>query len=154
MTDYIRTAKRLLEKYNSCRIRKLELFNRLCDTRNDIKTASLSAAPVHGGGTATDRMVNRLTKIFDIEKMLEKQINDVGDTLMDILELLNVIEPLSKERRVLELRYVEGLEWKHISEAMGLSEPQCFRYCNRAIKGVCNSEKGQEILRKYHNFEN
>lgn len=74
------------------------------------------------------------------KKLLEKRIGNLADRQQKLLELITVIEEKieevsnSKVRRILSLRYVEGLKLKEIEERTGYSKGRISQLIDKFLK--------------------
>ena len=74
------------------------------------------------------------------KELLEKRISNLADRQQELLELITVIEEKieevsdSRTRRILELRYIEGLSWVQIANKVGGSPDSCRITSDRFLK--------------------
>ena len=74
------------------------------------------------------------------KRLLEKRIHNLADRQQKLLELITVIEEKieevsdSKVRRILSLRYVEGLKLKEIEERTGYSKGRISQLIDKFLK--------------------
>lgn len=72
--------------------------------------------------------------------LLEKRISNLADRQQELLELITVIEEKieevsdSRTRRILELRYIEGLSWVQIANKVGGSPDSCRKTNDRFLE--------------------
>ena len=72
--------------------------------------------------------------------LLEKRIHNLAERQQELLELITVIEEKieevsdSKVRRILSLRYVEGLKLKEIEERTGYSKGRISQLIDKFLK--------------------
>ncbi len=74
------------------------------------------------------------------KELLEKRISNLADRQQELLELITVIEEKieevsdSRTRRILSLRYVEGLKLKEIEERTGYSKGRISQLIDKFLK--------------------
>ena len=72
--------------------------------------------------------------------LLEKRIHNLAERQQELLELITIIEEKiegvsdSRTRRILELRYIEGLSWVQIANKVGGSPDSCRITSDRFLK--------------------
>ena len=72
--------------------------------------------------------------------LLEKRIHNLVERQQELLELITIIEEKiegvsdSRTRRILELRYIEGLSWVQIANKVGGSPDSCRITSDRFLK--------------------
>ncbi|MDK4495464.1 DUF1492 domain-containing protein [Fusobacterium necrophorum] len=84
---------------------------------------------VQGGENSPDKsMIDKLSKLYELEEKLEKLVEFQ-------IKIAAEIEHLEdwKERVVLRYRYINNYTWEHISERTGYSKKQISRIHKRAI---------------------
>lgn len=84
---------------------------------------------VQGGENSPDKsMIDKLSKLYELEEKLEKLVEFQ-------IKIATEIEHLEdwKERVVLRYRYINNFTWEHISETTGYSKMQIIRIHKRAI---------------------
>lgn len=82
-----------------------------------------------GGENSPDKsMIDKLSKLYELEEKLEKLVEFQ-------IKIATEIEHLEdwKERVVLRYRYINNYTWEHISERTGYSKKQISRIHKRAI---------------------
>lgn len=85
---------------------------------------------LQGGPLPSDEsMVNRINKVLEEEKSLEKLYDFMADLLKEIDKVDDVVE-----RALLRYRYILGLTWENIAEKLGYSTSQVYRIHNRACR--------------------
>ncbi|MBR8723227.1 hypothetical protein IX325_001544 [Fusobacterium necrophorum subsp. funduliforme] len=84
---------------------------------------------VQGGENSPDKsMIDKLSKLYELEEKLEKLVEFQ-------IKIATEIEHLEdwKERVILRYRYINNFTWEHISERTGYSKKQISRIHKRAI---------------------
>lgn len=77
------------------------------------------------GGTAYDRMAEDVVRIADATARLEAVERDIDRQLEEILDLIREITD-ERQKAVLTYRYVRGMGWEDIMEAMGYERTQVY----------------------------
>ena len=113
-------------------------------------TSSLKDVCVRGGGGSVQKDDFLVGIADEVERLLEAK----KDTTQRILDVESFIDRLHdpRHRRILHLRYVQGLRWERIAEAMTsghiyYSERQIYRlhkYALRAADRLWAQEQSEE----------
>ena len=113
-------------------------------------TSSLKDVCVRGGGGSVQKDDFLVGIADEVERLLEAK----KDTTQRILDVESFIDHLHdpRHRRILHLRYVQGLRWERIAEAMTsghiyYSERQIYRlhkYALRAADRLWAQEQSEE----------
>lgn len=113
-------------------------------------TSSLKDVCVRGGGGSVQKDDFLVSIADEVERLLEAK----KDTTQRILDVESFIDRLHdpRHRRILHLRYVQGLRWERIAEAMTsghiyYSERQIYRlhkYALRAADRLWAQEQSEE----------
>ncbi len=112
--------------------RVIEL-KKLCLETGDIQSAKFSALP--SGKGISSHIENSVIKTIDI---YEKTITRLEDEIKEILSIKAHIDSLiafleQDEKKIITLRYRDGLSWDYIPEIIHKSRMQCFRIHNKVI---------------------
>lgn len=84
---------------------------------------------VQGGENSPDKsMIDKLSKLYELEEKLEKLVEFQIKIAAEIEQLEDW-----KERVILRYRYINNFTWEHISERTGYSKKQISRIHKRAI---------------------
>ena len=68
-----------------------------------------------------------------IEAKIQQQTEAAENSVLEIMELLELLPAESTERTILELRHIDCKTWKKIYQAAYLTRTPCFRYYNRGL---------------------
>ncbi len=85
------------------------------------------------GGTAYDRMAEDVVRIADASARLEALERDIDRQLSEILDLIACITD-ERHKAVLTYRYIRGMSWEDIMEAMGYERTQIYVLHGYALK--------------------
>lgn len=101
--------------------------------RTKIATSQLKGISVQGN-CPKDKMFEIILKIENIEKdivFIDMQLDILIPAIKEDLELFNNYNPIDK--KIVELREIEGYRWEKIAEEVGYSERQCRRRFKKCI---------------------
>lgn len=108
---------------------KKEVLEELKTNLDGLQAVRLSERFQGGPLPSDESMVNRINKVLEEEKSLEKLYNFMADLLKEIDKVDDVVE-----RALLRYRYILGLTWENIAEKLGYSISQVYRIHNRACR--------------------
>ncbi len=112
--------------------RVIEL-KKLCVETGDIQSIKLNGLP--SGKGVSSHIENSVIKTIDI---YEKTIFRLEEEIKVIFNIKAQIDSLiaflgQEERKIITLRYRDGLSWDYIPEIIHKSRMQCFRIHNKVI---------------------
>lgn len=68
-----------------------------------------------------------------IEAKIQRQTEAAEKSVLEIMDLLELLPAESTERTILELRHIDCKTWEKIYRAVYLTRTPCFRYYNRGL---------------------
>lgn len=127
-----------LNSYRYVYLQYRKYVDKIQKLRNEANnmTANYSDMP-HGSGTSNPQ--NVWVTIIDTENELADELERVAkEAKKQYREIENSIENLKCpiEKSILRLRYILGMRWKDIWQAIGYSERQTFFYHNLALEHI------------------
>lgn len=97
-------------------------------------TVRLTPDKVQSSGVH-DRMAEEAVRVTDMVDMLTKAQEQAHTALSEILAVINAV-PDEMQRTILIMRYVNGMAWPYIEEAIGYERTQTLVYHGRALRHV------------------
>lgn len=85
----------------------------------------------------------------EIELRIEEQKRQVEAALIQIMDILDYLDPISEERMVLELRYIDNLPWSTIEKRVHMSRSTCYNKQCAGIRQLLSFKRVREIVKKY-----
>ena len=130
-------AKTYLKRYRALVIQRDSLQRSIEAAYDRAYSCTVRLKPVHvtGGGGVYDRMAEDVARISDETEQLKAAKERAENALSQIMEAIQAV-PDEMQRTVLTLRYVEGLDWRGIMEALHYEETQVFVIHGRALWAV------------------
>lgn len=108
--EYLARYRAADNKINDLLREKEKLMTMLTRT-----TAMINGMP--RGSGEPDKMTNGVNKLVKLQKLIDEEIYNLVDKRNEIMSSIDAI-PNDKYRRVLQLRYIEGLKWDSIADIM------------------------------------
>lgn len=115
LKDFVQLDKRIDEKY--------ERIKALLDSATRA-TPSMEAERVSGTGEKS-RLESVMIRKIDLERQLDKSIDKLNAQRFEIQNAIDAMED-SREKRLLELRYIDGRSWASVTTRMEISESMSF----------------------------
>ncbi len=145
--------KQYLNQYYISKAKRLQLEKRLKNIREEMNTpiGGLGYSPVNYGGTNQVGLgaASFVYRMSEIETRIGEQKTRVENALLKVMDIMDFLEEDSKERMILELRFIDIESWDTIAHKMYLSRSSCFNYQNKALKKLLSYKKVRMILDKY-----
>ena len=116
---------------------KNEVLQELKANLDGLQAIKLTERAQGGKIPSDENIVNRMSKILD----MEKQITELHDFQVKLSEEINKMKNVN-ERLILRYRYVLNLTWAQIADKLGYTLRQVHRIHETAIKNVivCHSQ--------------
>lgn len=142
--------KFVLEQIFRAKRRKGQLERRLENIKSDMR--SPSAVPDKGGrrskGSHGDGTAGIVVKKTNIEERIEKQAENIDQSIEKTMDILDLLPETSLEREIVELRHLDMMGWKEIADSIPMSRSQCNRRYNQAIEDLLQYDIVQEAIRE------
>lgn len=122
MTDAAYKAKRELQDYRQLDKRISEMYERIANLmdRATQATASIEAERVSGSCSRSKVESAVITKV-ELEKQLDSMIDDCRSRRFAIQNAIEAMQDM-RERRLLELRYIDGRSWVNVMMKLEVAE--------------------------------
>ena len=130
----ISRMKRKLQSYRYYQLRIDSNLDQIRVLRSRMQKVTVAYHDAPGGGTGKDA-AELIAKMLELETYIKADTERVRYALMDIQFLIDSLEDF-RERNVLQLRYVEGLNWYQISEKLYMNRRWVTRLHGRALKNL------------------
>lgn len=131
-----------------CREKSERVFElrRLCREAGEINGVRISDMPkAKGTSSHVENSVIRTIDVYEKTILrLEQEIKNVLQTKAYIDSVMSFFE--SDEKKIITLRYREGLSWDYIPEIIHKSRMQCFRIHNRVIERLTYESFIEDIV--------
>ena len=130
-------AKVFLQQYRMLIRRRDSLQAAVEDARERATdtTVKLKDSPVQGGGAVSDPMAENVVKAITEEQAIAQVQQQIAARLTDILAAIESV-PSEAQKTVLTMRYVQGLEWRAIVQAVHYEDRQTFVLHGRGLRHV------------------
>ena len=140
-------AKTYLKRYRAALYRQQSLMRSLAalQDRQTNCTVKLNAIQVSSGGFVRDRMAEEIVRAMELEDQILEQERIAAAVLKEVLTAIEAV-PDEMQKTVLTLRYVEGLDWFKISEAINYEISNTYILHGRALWTVKKWLEAKSVL--------
>lgn len=114
------------------------------DMKTPLKGAKYDSMPSSGG--ASEGAASIIYRIADIEDRIKVQCNLMSVQCVRAMDILDFLDEDSPQRLVLELRYIDGMNWYDISESVCISRSSCHRTERQALDALLKFDRVREII--------
>lgn len=125
--DYLRSYKAADSEINDLLRQREAIMARLTRV-----TTSYSGMPGGGGG---DTMTDGIAKLIEVEGEINDRIDALIALRREIEGCIRTVDS-SAQRRVLRLRYIEGMTWERVALEMHYERTQVWRLHGRALAAL------------------
>lgn len=127
--------RRYLRQYLAAKRRKCDLERRRAQLQQDMQ-CPLSAVRYDGmprSGSPSEGAAAFAYRIDEVEQRIRAQQDEMARSALEIMDIIDFLEPGSLEREVIEKRYMDGMGWHAIERDIPISRSQGSVYETRAI---------------------
>lgn len=150
--EKISLLKEYLGQYHECINYKKDLEKRLerinAEIESPIGGKGYSLLPTHTNGVG-EGAASYIMKKAEIEDRIMKQKEKLILTITNVMDIIGYLPEGSRERKILEYRYIDFASWKKINEKMALTRTPCFECTNKAYKKLLSYKRVTKILDEY-----
>ena len=129
--------RRYLRQYLSAKRRKCDLERRRAQLQQDMQ-CPLGAVRYDG--------MPRSGSPSEVEQRICAQQDEMARAALEIMDIIDFLEPGSLEREVIEKRYMDGMGWHAIERDIPISRSQGSVYETRAIDALRTYAKVRSMV--------
>lgn len=108
---------------------------RLARLRSRLTGTAVEMSDMPKGGGRQDSMQIGVGAVIELQESITADINLLAKTQTELTAVISTAKR-AEHREILELRYVDGLEWKKIMRKMHYSEDGIYTLHGRALETV------------------
>lgn len=134
-----------------CRRKQLEdRLKTICDDMN-APIGGLNYSPVnyHTPGKISQGSAAFTFRKSEIETRIEEQKKKAEEDLLKVMDMLDFLDQNSEQRMILELRYIDNLQWNEVARRAHLSRSVCFDRHTEGIETLLTFKRVRSILKEY-----
>lgn len=140
--------RRYLRQYLSAKRRKCDLERRRAQLQQDMQ-CPLGAVRYDGmprSGSPSEGAAAFAYRIDEVEQRICAQQDEMARAALEIMDIIDFLEPGSLEREVIEKRYMDGMGWHAIERDIPISRSQGSVYETRAIDALRTYAKVRNMV--------
>jgi len=141
----IKALKIYLSRYGDAARRRSQTEKRLATLRTEMKKSAKDGATTPSGG-ASAALAIRADECLD---KLAGQQREAERSIIQVLNILDFLDPDSSERMVLELRYIDKMSWSEVADQLLIGRTACFSKHNKGICKLLEYKKVREDVRTF-----
>lgn len=128
-------AKAFLSRYRYLESRRAALLDEVTDIMARATDTAAKLRPVVAASGASDKLGEIVAAAVDAQAGVLESSAQIDAQLREVLAAIEAV-PDERQRLVLTLRYVRGLSWTQIQEAMHYERTQVYVLHGRALAAV------------------
>ena len=140
-----------LDQYDLCKHKKLQLERRKRDilTEFDYPISGIRYDGMPKGNKLSDSSASLAIKLDEIEIKILQQKEKTAQTLLEVMSVLECLPLHSRERDVLELKFIDSLKWEDVCKVVSMSRSAAYKYFKDGLSKLLTFEKVQKILKEF-----
>lgn len=149
--EQVQLLKEYLGQYHECIKYKQDLEKRLERIQAEIESplGGKGYSPLPSNNTIGAGAASFILRKAEIEERIIEQKNKVIITINNVMDIIDYLQQGSRERLILEYRYIDFVPWKVIHKKMNLTKTPCFDCTNKAYNKLLSYKRVRTILEEY-----
>lgn len=142
---------RYLSQYRHCINKKKSLEHRRKEIEREFN-APLSSVNMDGmprGSSVGVGCAALSYRLDEINTRIEAQLATATKILTDTMSIIDFLPENSKERFVVEYRYIDRYSWERISREAYISRSSAIRYWKNGLQFLLKFKKVRQVLREF-----
>lgn len=127
--------KAYLRQYSAADGEINDLLRRKDETMARLTRVTPTYSGMPGGGGDGDKYTNGVAKIIELEEEIDRRTDALVDKRREIERCIDAT-PDAAERRLLKLRYIDGMKWERIALEMSYTQRQVLRIHGNALENL------------------
>ncbi len=148
----IQLLKEYLSQYVECVEYKRDLEKRLkrIEEEMDSPIGGVGYSPIPTNTNSVGAGAASFTiKKAEIQERILEQKEKIAVTLINVMDILDYLPEGSREKKLLEYRYLDNIPWRIIYKKMNLTRTPCFNATNKAYRMLIGYKRVQNVLKEY-----
>lgn len=142
-----------LSQYYRAVLRRSQLEDRLRNVcaEMDAPIGGINYSPVNYSsvGKTSSGSASFTFRKSEIETRIEEQKKEIEASLLRIMDVMDYLDPISDERMILELYYIDRLPWKEVQKRASMSRSTCYEYRDKGINQLLSFKRVRILIEKY-----
>ena len=148
---YTDNLKRYLEQYKTAVYRRKQLETRLWKVckEMDRPIGGMHYSPVNVSSKENLGSAAFTLRKSELEARIAEQRGQAAKHLLEVMDIMDYLEPASDERVIMELKYIDDYDWYTITKKVHLSRRTCIRYRDKGLAMLIEYERVRTIVEKF-----
>lgn len=128
--------------------RKQQLERRLKEINNELNApiGGVGYSPLPRNGGTGQGAASIIMRIAEVEERIARQQEQVGKTIVHVMDIMDYLPEESTEREIMELKHIDCLKWERIQAEAHLSRSPCYEYYKKGIELLLKNKRVQKIV--------
>lgn len=142
--------KWMLEQIIRAKKRKVQLEERLIriNAERNAPIGSPGYQPLPRNGGKNEGAASIVLKLAEIEDRIYAQREEVEESIVRVMDILDFLPVNSVEREICELKYIDLKSGREIEDEIPMSHSQVFVHFNRALDMLLQNETVRKMCRE------
>ena len=146
-------VKEYLQQFHMERERKRILERRHDNLVRELKAPTLGSAyrtmPIRRTQANSDGAVSVVFRIAEVEDRIDEQREAMERTVLQVMDLIDLLPQNSMERTVVELRHIDCKKWERICQEVHMSRSRVNDYYNAALEIIMENKRARRLVDKF-----
>lgn len=146
-------VKEYLQQFHMARERKRILERRHDNLVRELKAPALGSAyrtmPTKRTQANSDGAVSVVFRIAEVEDRIDEQREAMERTVLQVMDLIDLLPQNSMERTVVELRHIDCKKWERICQEVHMSRSRVNDYYNAALEIIMENKRARRLVDKF-----
>lgn len=146
-------VKEYLQQFHMARERKRILERRHDNLVWELKAPALGSAyrtmPTKRTQANSDGAVSVVFRIAEVEDRIDEQREAMERTVLQVMDLIDLLPQNSMERTVVELRHIDCKKWERICQEVHMSRSRVNDYYNAALEIIMENKRARRLVDKF-----
>ena len=146
-------VKEYLQQFHMARERKRILERRHDNLVRELKAPALGSAyrtmPTKRTQANSDGAVSVVFRIAEVEDRIDEQREAMERTVLQVMDLIDLLPRNSMERTVVELRHIDCKKWERICQEVHMSRSRVNDYYNAALEIIMENKRARRLVDKF-----
>ena len=151
--DYREAVKEYLQQFHMARERKRILERRHDNLVRELKAPALGSAyrtmPTKRTQANSDGAVSVVFRIAEVEDRIDEQREAMERTVLQVMDLIDLLPQNSIERTVVELRHIDCKKWERICQEVHMSRSRVNDYYNAALEIILENKRARRLVDRF-----
>lgn len=145
--------QKYLSRYYHAVSKKKILENRLRtlteNARNPLRGVNYDPLPRSESGSPGAGAAGFTYALDELQERIIEQQGRINEIVVNTLDMIDHLEEGTREKDIVEYRYIDCMSWKDIMKKMHLTQSPCYEYHNKALNQLASSPRVIMIVNNF-----